>query len=376
MEKQPIHVLQIIGITNGGGVEAVILNYYGHIDRRTVQFDFVVHNDSPVDITKRVEELGGKVYKITPYTKNIFTFIHDIYRIIKQHHYDIVHSNMNTLSAFVLFAAWLAGARIRILHNHSTSVPSETKRNIMKIILRPFAKLFANRYFACSKLAAEWMYGKKAVEEGKVTIIHNAIDLNKYAFNPEKRKALRKQLGISDDTFVVGHVGRFMYQKNHEFLIDIFAEVVKQRPNSKLLLVGDGPLRAYIEDKVKRLGLTNKVLFLGLRSDVQDLYNVMDVFCLPSYYEGLPVVGVESQANGLPSVISDNVTKEVGITKILTFQSLKYNARLWTDILENYEVRNKALNTRNKLTRSGFNINFEAKNLVERYMKYEKGRAN
>ena len=207
MKQQPIRVLQIIGITNGGGVEAVILNYYEHIDRTKVQFDFVVHKDSPV-VTERVERLGGKVYKVVPYQKNIFAFMHDIYCIIKDNHYTIVHSNMNTLSAFSLFAAWLAGAKVRILHNHSTSVPSETKRNIMKIILRPLAKLFANQYFACSRLAAEWMYGKKAVDEGKITIINNAINLDKYAFNKEKRKTLRNQLGIDENTFVVGHVGR------------------------------------------------------------------------------------------------------------------------------------------------------------------------
>lgn len=367
MEKHPIRVLQILGIVAGGGVEAVIMNYYEHIDRTKVQFDFVVHKDSPVDITERLEKLGGRVYKITPYTKNIFAFMHDIYRIIKENHYDIVHSNMNTLSAFVLFAAWLAGARIRILHNHSTSVPSETKRNIMKVILRPFAKLFANRYFACSKLAAEWMYGKKAVEEGKITIIHNAIDLDKYAFNPEIRKPLRQQLGIGDDTFVVGHVGRFMYQKNHEFLIDIFAEVVKHRPNSKLLLVGDGPLRAHIEDKVKRFGLTNKVLFLGLRSDVQDLYNVMDVFCLPSYYEGLPVVGVESQANGLPLVVSSNVTKELELTDLISFVPLQRIPDEWSKQILSGRTEMKRKNTYQVMTEAGFNIDDEAKKLVNLY---------
>lgn len=370
MEKHPIRVLQIIGIANGGGVEAVILNYYEHIDHTKVQFDFVVHKDSPVDITERVENLGGKVYKITPYTKNIFAFMHDVYHIIKDNHYNIVHSNMNTLSAFALFAAWLAGARIRILHNHSTSVPSETKRNIMKVILRPFAKLFANRYFACSKLAAEWMYGNNAVEEGKTTIIHNAIDLDKYAFNPEIRKALRQQLGIGDDTFVVGHVGRFMYQKNHEFLIDIFAEVVKQRPNSKLLLVGDGPLRAHIEDKVKRFGLTNKVLFLGLRSDVQDLYNIMDVFVFPSYYEGLGMVVIEAQANGLPVICSEAIPLEAIIMEKITARlKLGGYIKKWTSALESMKRVQRVDNE--LFIQNGYSILNESKKIVDFYKNME-----
>lgn len=240
--KEPIRVLQIIGIVAGGGVEAVIMNYYEHIDRTKVQFDFIVHNDNKIDITQKVEAMGGKVYKVTPYYKNPIAFMWDIYKVIKRHHYRIVHSNMNTLSAFSLFAAWAAGAPVRILHNHSTSSPGETKRNIMKFMLRPFARLFANHYLACSRLAGEWMYGRKMMDSGKVTIVNNAIDLKKYAFNPQKRNLLRKELGLADE-FVIGHVGRFMFQKNHEFLIDVFAEAYKKNPHMALLLVGDGPLR-------------------------------------------------------------------------------------------------------------------------------------
>lgn len=159
--EEKIRVLHILGIVAGGGVEAVIMNYYEHIDRTKVQFDFIVHNDNKIDITQKVEAMGGKVYKVTPYYKNPIAFMWDIYKVIKRHNYRIVHSNMNTLSAFSLFAAWAAGAPVRILHNHSTSSPGETKRNIMKFMLRPFARLFANHYLACSRLAGEWMYGRK-----------------------------------------------------------------------------------------------------------------------------------------------------------------------------------------------------------------------
>ena len=218
--KEPIRVLQIIGIVAGGGVESVIMNYYENVDRSKVQFDFIVHDDNKIDITQKVEAMGGKVYKVTPYYKNPIAFTYEIYKVIKKFHYRIVHSNMNTLSAFSLFAAWAAGVPIRILHNHSTSSPGETKRNIMKFILRPLARLFANHYLACSRFAGDWMYGQKMMDSGKVTVINNAIDLKKYAFNLQKRKVLRKKLGVADE-FVVGHVGRFMYQKNHDFLIDI-----------------------------------------------------------------------------------------------------------------------------------------------------------
>lgn len=369
--KEPIRVLQIIGIVAGGGVEAVIMNYYEHIDRTKVQFDFIVHNDNKIDITQKVEAMGGKVYKVTPYYKNPIVFMWDIYKVIKRHHYRIVHSNMNTLSAFSLFAAWAAGAPVRILHNHSTSSPGETKRNIMKFMLRPFARLFANHYLACSRLAGEWMYGRKMMDSGKVTIVNNAIDLKKYAFNPQKRNLLRKELGLADE-FVIGHVGRFMFQKNHEFLIDVFAEAYKKNPHMALLLVGDGPLRPAMEEKVRKLGLTDHVKFLGLRNNVQDFYHVMDILVLPSHYEGLPVVGVESQANGLPCLFSTKVTKETRLTHSAQFLDLEAGASMWAEeiISIKCERNNKA---GDELRQAGFEIYKEAEKLVKFYIELSTG---
>lgn len=369
--KEPIRVLQIIGIVAGGGVEAVIMNYYEHIDRTKVQFDFIVHNDNKIDITQKVEAMGGKVYKVTPYYKNPIAFMWDIYKVIKRHHYRIVHSNMNTLSAFSLFAAWAAGAPVRILHNHSTSSPGETKRNIMKFMLRPFARLFANHYLACSRLAGEWMYGRKMMDSGKVTIVNNAIDLKKYAFNPQKRNLLRKELGLADE-FVIGHVGRFMFQKNHEFLIDVFAEAYKKNPHMALLLVGDGPLRPAMEEKVRKLGLTDHVKFLGLRNNVQDFYHVMDILVLPSHYEGLPVVGVEAQANGLPCLFSTKVTKEAHLTHLAQFWDLEKGASKWAkEIISIKCERNKKAGE--ELRQAGFEIDKEAEKLVKFYIELSTG---
>lgn len=369
--KEPIRVLQIIGIVAGGGVEAVVMNYYEHIDRTKVQFDFIVHNDNIIDITPKVEAMGGRVYKVTPYYKNPIAFMWDIYKVIKRHHYRIVHSNMNTLSAFSLFAAWAAGAPVRILHNHSTSSPGETKRNIMKVMLRPFARLFATHYFACSRLAGEWMYGRKMMDIGKVKIVNNAIDLKKYEFNPRKREILRKELGLNDE-FVIGHVGRFMFQKNHEFLIDVFEEACKKKSHMVLLLIGDGPLRSAMEEKVRKLGLTDHVKFLGLRNDVQDLYNVMDIFVLPSHYEGLPVVGVEAQANGLPCLFSTKVTKETHLTHLAQFLDLATGTSKWAEriVSMKYE-RNEEIGE--ELKQAGFEINKEARNLMNFYTKLSTG---
>ena len=363
---EPLRVLQIMGIVESGGVEAVIMNYYRHIDRSKVQFDFVMHKGGNTNYIDAVKSIGARVYEITPYTKNLFAFTYDIYKIIKNGHYDIVHSNMNSLSVFPLFAAWLAGARVRILHNHTTDTKAEGFRTVIKRALRPFAKMFANQYWACSKLAAEWMYGKQAVNSGKVTIINNAIDLNKFAFCQEKRNALRNELGL-EGKFVVGHVGRFMKQKNHEFLIDIFAEVAKQEENAVLLLIGEGPLMVAIRKKVNELHLEKKVLFLGVRYDVADLYNVMDVFLFPSLYEGLGMVAVEAQVNGLPVVASTEVPNEAGITENIMWYSLNLEAKKWANEILRAE-RVAFAETLKSMQESGFDISNEARKLEKMYL--------
>lgn len=364
MEKKPIRVLQIIGDVVGGGVEQVILNYYRHIDRNEVQFDFILHNGALKSYVDNIESLGGKVYKITPYNSNPVKTVLEMYKIMKGN-YQIVHSNMNALSVFPLFAAYLAGVPVRILHNHSTDTKAEPLRTFVKHLLRPFARLFANKYWACSKLAGEWMYGKQAVADGKVTIINNAIDLKQFAFDEAKRKKLRKELGLQD-CFVIGHVGRFMKQKNHDFLVDIFAEVAKKQDNAKLLLIGDGPLREQIENKVKTLGLNEKVIFTGVRSDVADLYNAMDVFVLPSFYEGLPVVGVEVQANGLPFLCSSNVTREILISDRIELVELEKGAKAWAEKILAFSEKQRTTASKD-ISQSGFGILVEAEKLGERY---------
>lgn len=369
MEKEPMRILQVIGIVCGGGVEAVIMNYYRHIDRTRIQFDFIVDGYEKTVLDDEISSLGGRIYHVEPYRKNIFRYMKQIYRIVHDNHYDIVHSNMNTLSMFSLFPAWLAGAHQRILHNHSTAVRSEGMRSVMKTILRPLAPLFANRYAACSRLAGDWMYGEKMMASGKVTVINNAIDLEEYAFSSELRLRYRKELHIPEDALVIGHVGRFMYQKNHAFLIEIFREVAKKHPNTFLLLIGDGELRTEIEKRVESYHLMNKARFLGLRKDVKNLYNCMDIFVLPSWYEGLPVVAVEAQANGLPTILSDKVTSESLLTKSATVLSLSDGEKTWADRILSNTINIKRNETATEeLKRAGFDICIQGDFLMKWYM--------
>lgn len=378
MNTEPIRVLQVIGIVAGGGVESVVMNYYKHINRSKVQFDFVVHDDNIVDITDIVESMGGKVYKVPSYSKNIFGFMQGVYHIVKEHKYNIVHCHMTTLGVFSLGPAWLAGAKVRILHGHNTTVKSETKRNIMKMALRPLSVFVANRYFACSKVVACWLYGSDKDSQ----IINNAIDVECFQYKEETRQALRSELGLADK-FVIGHIGRFVYQKNHAYLIRLFYQVAQQLPSAHLVLVGDGPLRESVLDQLKSLDLFERVTYLGLRNDIYRLYSLFDVFYFPSWYEGLGVVAIESQAAKLPilmsnfvpdeAIIDSSLVKHIGITDEDIDIWINETKRIYNDINHLHDGVNPRIGINNCINTEGYNIQLEAKRLEELYCEYSKG---
>lgn len=313
-EKKPIIVAQVMGKWLGNGVESVIMNYYRHLDHSKVQFDFICDEDSTRIPYDEIKKLGGRVFLVPKY-QNLPKYLKALEKLFKENQYRIVHANLSTLSVFPLYVAKKVGVPIRIAHSHSTSNPKEWKRNLIKNILRPFSKHYATDYFACSEVAGRYLFGNKAFDQGEVKIIHNAIDVEKFKFDEVARKKLRKEFGIMDSTIVIGHVGRFVQTKNHTFLVDVFKKYHERNPDSKLLLIGIGPLENQIKDKIRKLDLVESVIFLGQRDDINKLYSVMDIFCLPSLYEGLPVVGVESQATGLPIIFSNGVSHEAIISK-------------------------------------------------------------
>ncbi len=367
--QEPIRIAQIIGKWLGGGVESVVMNYYRHIDRTKIQFDFICDEDSTNIPYDEIKKLGGKIILVPPYQK-VFEYQKDLIKIFKDNNYKIVHSHLNTLSVFPLRAAKKAGVPVRIAHSHSTTNKKEWKKNLVKQILRPFSKVYATDYMCCSELAGRWLFGNKEYDKGNVYLLNNAIDLDKFKYDEKIRKEKRKELNIKDDTLVIGHVGRFVEQKNHRFLIDIFNEVHKQNENSILLLVGQGPLMEEMKEKVKTLGIEDSVKFLGQRNDVNELYQVFDVFCLPSLYEGLPVVGIEAQATGLLCVLSDDMTKETKVLNETKFLSLKQSASVWAKIILNKQLmlldKN---NTTKKMSAVGYDINIESFKLEKIYKK-------
>ena len=330
VQKYPVRIAHIIGKMRNGGVEAVVINYYRNIDRSKVQYDFIIDEDSPYTVhQERITDLGGRLIKIPPYQKQL-EYQKKLYRLFTENHYTLVYSHINTLSVFPLFAAYRAGVPIRIAHNHSTAGEGEFARNVMKYSLRPFAKLFPTHLCACSRFAGEWMYGKSEVESGHVIIWQNALDTKRFAYNESLRNETRRALNIQDK-LVVGHAGRFMNQKNHNFLIDVFAEIHKRRNDSVLLLAGEGPLMEAVIEKVNRLGLSECVIFIGSVNDMERYYNAMDLFIFPSFYEGLGMSSVEAQISGLPVICSDRVPDEAAICENIKFLSLKKTASEWAD---------------------------------------------
>lgn len=311
--EQPIRVAQVLNRMDSGGVEAVVMNYYRHIDRKQVQFDFYFAKDSVFPQREELEKMGAGIYPIPSYTK-VFSYHRVLHHAFKRGNYQIAHAHLSTMSVFPLFAAWRAGIPVRICHNHSTAHWGEGKKTLLKYLLRPFAKVFATDYFACGEKAGRWMYGNRCFERGRVHVMPNAIDTKKFAYDEEAKRCLRAELGIPQDAFVLGHVGRFTYAKNHGFLLKVMECLKTQGQDIWLLLVGKGELEQTVKQQANACGLAGRIIFSGARTDVNKLYSTMDVFCLPSFYEGLPVVALEAQANGLPCLFSDRMTKEVVLT--------------------------------------------------------------
>lgn len=336
---QPIRIAQVLNRMDCGGIEAVVMNYYRHIDHEQIQFDFYFAEGSTFPQREELERLGAGIYPIPAYSRPL-AYHRALYSAFRKHGYKVVHAHLSTMSVFALFAAWRADVPVRICHNHSTAAWGEGKKTLLKYLLRPFNKLFATDWFACGEKAGRWMYGDRAFEKGKVHVMPNAIGTEKFAFDSAARVQLRQDLGIPPEAFVVGHVGRFTYAKNHEFLLQVFALLKQRRPDARLLLVGEGELEQQIRDKVADLGLRHDVMFTGARDDVAKLYSVMDVFCLPSRYEGFPVVALEAQANGLPFLFSDRVTKEAAYTKTVKQFPLD-DAAVWAAAIDSAADRFK-----------------------------------
>lgn len=352
-----------------GGIEAFMMNYYRNIDRSKIQIDFVVHGFEKGIYDDEIRELGGIIYNVPIKSESYFANINELRNIFNKKLYKIVHAHMDAMNTVVLREAKRSGVPIRISHSHNTQhlTNSKIKYALNEYVRKRVCK-YATHLFACSVPAAEWLYGKKAVKEGAVYLIKNAIDLDKYRFSDFYRDKYRKVFNV-EDNFVIGHIGRFDYQKNHEFLINLFSEFIQLYPKAKLFLVGDGHLRSKIENQILKLGLSKDVIIAGYRKDINQLMNCFDVLCLPSKFEGLAIVLIEAQMNGLNCVASNTIPEEVKLTSLVKFVSLESNISQW--IKQLYNGRKKTYdNIEEKIIEAGYSINKEAVKLSDLYREF------
>lgn len=332
-----IRVLHVTEKLQAAGIESFIMNMYRNIDRSKIQFDFMVMRDEREFYDEEIASLGGRKFTIDLSKKmNVFKRIIlesiKLNKFLKANKYSIIHVHSATpLRVFYLIAAKLAGVKTRIYHSHSADIiGKERSKKAVYRLLKLLFPIYATHCFACSEAAARWMYPESALGSNRVVVIHNGIDTTKFMFNESIREKYRKELCL-EGKFVVGHTGRFNEQKNHRFIIEVFSRVAQKAENAVLMLIGTGELKEKIKEMVNGYNLKERVMFLGVRDDVNNLLQAMDVFFMPSNYEGLPVAAVEAQCAGLRCVFSDNITDEVGLTKQVSFLSLDENVDKWVD---------------------------------------------
>ena len=357
-KQQPIRILQVFAGMNKGGAETMIMTYYRNIDRSKIQFDFIVHTDKECAFDKEIEKLGGKIFRFPRYIiLNHFSYQRKWKQFLLQHpEYKIIHGHFFTISAIYFQVAKRLGETC-IAHSHISKLFNNTliERIKFNLFIEPLRNL-AHYHLACSTDAGEWMYGKSILKERTFFVMNNAIDAGKFVFDSHARDKIRDELNLKDK-FVVGHIARFTYQKNHVFLIDIFHEIIKQKPNAILLLVGDGDLKDEIIKKVERLNLQHAVLFTGVRNDIPQLLSAMDIFLFPSRYEGLGIVLIEAQTSGLKSFTSANVVPlEAKVTDLLHFVPLSEGAKAWSDQICAMGASYERCNRYDEIKENGYDI--------------------
>lgn len=354
---------------NRAGEETFIMNVFRNIDREKIMFDFLVTGQGEGDYDNEIKKLGGNIYHVKlnringklKHLDNIYVLSKKLKSLKNNYDYFHIHTQ-HAMDAYTsTIAAKMAGITNVVVHSHNSRTEYSVKVHALFKFLLGFEKITR---FACGSDAGIWMFGKK-----KFTIINNGIDLTEFKFNEDRRKTIRKKMGW-DGKFVVGHVGRFSLQKNHEYLLNVFKEYKSLNSDARLVLVGDGELREKIEMQVVKLNLEKYVQFLGKRSDMADLYQGFDVFAFPSLFEGLPVVLIETQTSDLPAIISNSITNEVIINKNIYNLSLSNNEGEWVSFLDKIASENASRQDRTRdIALSGYDIKDVAQKLAMFYTK-------
>lgn len=361
--NQPKRLLCIVNTINVGGAETFLMKIYRALDKTKYQMDFYCMSLEKGYYEKEIKDLGGKVYYAVPKSKNWIKSFFTLKNVVKENKYEcVMRVSQHSLAAVDLIAAKMGGAKTLVQRSSNSNTASKVGR-LLHDVFKWLPMTIPNIKIAPSTEAAEHTFGKNCISKEDAFIVRNAIPLEKFLFNQDKRYEVQKEFKI-EGKFVVGHVGRFDTQKNHNYLIDVFSEIVKRHNNSVLLLTGKGPLENDIRKKIEALNLTDKVLFTGVRSDVPDIMMAMDVFIFPSFYEGMPNTVIEAQGTGLPCLISDTITRESDITGNVKYLSINDSAKGWAEravyYLEGYERGN----VQKEFVEKGYDITSESEQLM------------
>ena len=352
---------------NRGGAENAIMNYYRNVDKSLVQFDFLLTAPDKCDFEDEIISLGGKVYRVPLLSMtNPLPYCKGVKKFFLEHSYKIVHSHTSSKSAIPLWIAKNAGIPVRICHSHNTLSEKGINGFIRDLLKLPLRKV-ATHMFACGHEAAIWLYGKKLYEAGKVQIVRNVIEREKFEFNPNVRKAYREKLNTEPDTLLVGFTARFNHQKNHSFALDILKELSDRATNVRFLFVGDGVLKDEIIQKAKDLGIMDHITFAGVVNNVNNYLQAMDIFLMPSFYEGLPLSLIEAQIAGLSCIVSTGVPAESDVTGLVRFLPLASGAKEWAKEIEKTQIRTRTSQA-NKIKEAGYDAKTSAVSLQNFYL--------
>lgn len=363
---EPIRVLQVFALMNRGGAETMIMNLYRSIDRSMVQFDFIVHIDEKCAYDDEIAALGGTIYRMPRYTGANHLHYKKVWHEFFQDHreYHIIHGHVRSTAAIYLKIAKRYGLTT-IAHSHNTASGKGAAAMVKNIMQRPIRHI-ADHFFACSEEAGQWLYGKKYSKTG-LHVLKNAIVATDFTYDKDIRTKTRKELSL-DNKFVLGHIGRFETQKNHLFLLDIFKAVHDRKEDAVLLLIGDGVLKQEVRSRIDQLDLSDCVILTGVRTDIPELLQAMDVFVFPSLFEGIPVTLVEAQASGVHCVVSDTISEETVITDLIETVSLAQPAGIWADTIIKYYSGYPRRDTHDMIIAAGYDVGNTAEWLERFYL--------
>ena len=370
--KEPVKVLYFVDRMLRGGIQTFVLENWRHMDHTKVQIDFLLLDDgNTYELEDTLRGLDSRIYKLkgiwVKKPKDFVSYQRAVDAFFKVHHdYRVVHLHSSSKNYMVLKCAKKYGIPVRIAHSHNIGFLTTSKVQILiGNLFKPLLKYYATDYFACSEDAGRWLFGRK-----KITVIKNAVDIDKYRYEPIKADCMRKKLKL-DGKKVVGHVGRFTHQKNHTFLIDVFKELVELDSDYRLLLIGEGALEEQTKAKAKTYGVENKIIFAGFKTNVEDYMQAMDLFVFPSEFEGLGLVLIEAQAAGLPCYASEKVVpQEAKVSDLLTYIPLEDGPKMWAEQIDKTWKKFKRETPEDAIAERGYSIVETAKQLERYYLEH------